>query len=278
MLHDQEKRLQMIKLKDTPKNKTDEAARNPSASDMTRRWDIRQDVVQQKQVLEDTLGPLPTMVDIGSMNPDIGLFPKKACIQNADGEFEENLAYVPFDPPSMLKMGGSSMADNWKRYARAGHLDKVAYQQKEMMGKSVAITVQKRYPKADLTKWPLNEDGPTTHSDFRQIWEVGGETHGASHTARKNSDKGKKPAQTKKGKTNANARQSRQSRQSTDDQTKFLNDLRTTVAGPTVEKLLVEKLVQDNAHLTNANRILASNAPGIQWQPLTGAWNEFDSV
>lgn len=129
-----------------------------------------------------------------------------------------------------------------------------------MMGKSVAITVQKRYPKADLTKWPLNEDGPTTHSDFRQIWEPDGETHDASHTPPKNSDKGKKSTQTKKsekkreaGKTDANAYRS------TDDHTQFLNDLRNTVAGATDEKWLFQKLVEDSVHLMGANRILASN-------------------
>ncbi|KAJ4186826.1 hypothetical protein NW755_007558 [Fusarium falciforme] len=99
-----------------------------------------------------------------------------------------------------------------------------------MMGKSVAITVQKRYPKADLTKWPLYTDGLTTDRDFIEIWDADNGTDGASQTPPlKKQDKAKKSAQTKKtgkkktGKTDANAHRS------TDDRTEFMNDLRNTV-------------------------------------------------
>ncbi|EEU36931.1 uncharacterized protein NECHADRAFT_81081 [Fusarium vanettenii 77-13-4] len=280
MLYDEESRLQMMKI--ATQDKKDEA-----------------------QKLEEALGPLPTMVDFACMDPEKGRYPKQPYVETADGEFRMDSEYTRFEPPSKIKMGSSSMTDNWDRYVRAGRewakwehtlddkekkiwtnsrqqqtrqtngpyesawalwtLLKVVCRQKEMMGKSVAITVQKRYRKADLTKWPLNEDGPTTDPDFRQIWEAEGETHGASHTPTKDSDKSKKSTQTKKsekkkktGKTDANAHRS------TDDHTQFLNDLRNTVAGATAEKWLFQKLVEDNVHLTDVNRILASNVSSIE--------------
>ncbi|KAI8717116.1 hypothetical protein NCS52_00786200 [Fusarium sp. LHS14.1] len=236
------------------------------------------------------------MVEFACVDPERGRYPKQPYVEMADGEFRMDSEYARFKPPSKVKIGSSGMTDNWGRYFRAGRewivwghtldeaerkiwkrfagnlsftsstslpgnnrlakqrgpsegawalwtLLKVVYGRGEMMGKSVAITVQKR---------------------LCQIWEADSEENSASHTARKNPDKGKKPAQTKKGKTDANARQSRQFRQSTDDQTQFLNGLRTTFAGATVEKLLVEKLVKDNVHLTDANRILGSDVSNIQ--------------
>ncbi|KAH7232076.1 hypothetical protein B0J15DRAFT_574424 [Fusarium solani] len=240
------------------------------------------------------------------MDPERGHYPKQPYLETADGESAIQYDYARFDPPDTIKKGNSSMLEDkekkiWKKYA--GNLSttpstrlpgnnklakqkgaskgawalwtllKVVYRQKELMGKSVAITVQKRYPKADLTKWPLNTDWPTTDRDFIDIWDAENGTDGASQIPPlKQQDKGKKSAQTKKtgkkktGKADANAHRS------TDDRTELLNDLRNTVAGVAAEKFTIEKLVKDNVYLKNVNRILALNVSSIEWQPGVGDW------
>ncbi|KAI8669899.1 hypothetical protein NCS56_00793400 [Fusarium sp. Ph1] len=240
------------------------------------------------------------------MDPKRGHYPKQPYLETADGESAIQSDYACFDPPDTIKKGNSNMLEDkerkiWKKYAGTlsttpstrllGNnklakqkgaskgawalwtLLKVVYRQKELMGKSVAITVQKRYPKADLTKWPLNTDWPTTDRDFIEIWDAENGTDGASQIPPlKKQDKGKKSAQTKKtgkkktDKTDANAHRS------TDDRMEFVNDLRNTVAGVAIEMFTIEKLVEDNVYLKNATRILASNVSSIEWQPGVGGW------
>lgn len=70
ILHDEESRLQMIKI--AAQDKTNEAISDPDTSHMASRWAIRQDAVRQKRRLEEALGLLPTMVDFDPMDPENG--------------------------------------------------------------------------------------------------------------------------------------------------------------------------------------------------------------
>ncbi|RSM19105.1 hypothetical protein CDV31_002026 [Fusarium ambrosium] len=116
------------------------------------------------------------------------------------------------------------------------------------MDKTVAITIQKQHRKADLTKWPLNANGPTNDPDFVRIWDVNDSTDGASHTPpTKKQESGKKAGKAKKRSTG----------DLTEARTGFLDDLRNTVAGVAAEKFLIEKLVEDSVHLKDANRNLS---------------------
>ncbi|KAI8665849.1 hypothetical protein NCS57_00807600 [Fusarium keratoplasticum] len=266
---------------------TENAFGNPDLlQEMASRWDARQQAVQAKRQLDETLGPLPTNVAFACMDPEHGRYPKQPYVETADGEFTIDPEYARFDPPGTIKKGNSSMAENWNRYAGAGcerakwgytlddkerkiwkkyagnpsitpstslpgnnklskqkgpsdgtwahwTLLQVVYRQKEMMGKSVAITAQKRYPRADLTKWPLNTNGPTTDSDFLEIWDAETASLIPLLSRSRRRARRRKKASKQTGKKDANAHRSMEVG------TELLDDLRNTVAGATAEKLLV---------------------------------------
>ncbi|RMJ19367.1 hypothetical protein CDV36_000946 [Fusarium kuroshium] len=124
---------------------------------------------------------------------------------------------------------------------------KVVYRQKEMMDKTVAITIQKQHRKTDLTKWPLNADRAHERPRFRS--DLG--------SARRRTRRRKPGNKTGKKEANANVNAQRSTGDLTEARTGFLDDLRNTVAGVSAEKFLIEKLVEDSMHLKDANRNLS---------------------
>ncbi|RSL75946.1 hypothetical protein CEP51_010408, partial [Fusarium floridanum] len=136
---------------------------------------------------------------------------------------------------------------------------KVVHRQKEMMDKTVAITIQKQHRKADLTKWPLDANGPTNDPDFVRIWDVDDTPllPRSRRAARRRTRRRKPGSKTGKKEANANANAQRSTGDLTEARTGFLDDLRNTVAGVSAEKFLIEKLVEDSVHLKDANRNLS---------------------
>lgn len=162
-------------------------------------------------------------------------------------KFAGNLSTTPSTNLRNNKLGKQQGASKgaWALWT----LLKIIFEHKEMLTKTMAITVQKRYPQADLTKWPLITDGPTTDSGSLEIWDAGNATETASHTpSLKKQEKVKTSTQTGQTDTNAHG--------STDVSTEILNTLRNTVAGAVAEKSIVNQVLKDNEHLKDANRVL----------------------
>ncbi|RSM04302.1 hypothetical protein CEP52_006880 [Fusarium oligoseptatum] len=229
----------------------------------------RLEILAQKRELEDTLGPIPKLVSVEDIDPDRGHYPNQPYIKINTSELtgapEILFGYVSFEPPTTIKKGNSSMADNWDRYVREGRDDKEKAVWKKYAGNlsttestefpgnnklakenrsakgawALWTLLKKQHRKADLTKWPLDANGPTNDPDFVRIWDVDDTPllPRSRRAARRRTRRRKPGSKTGKKEANANANAQRSTGDLTEARTGFLDDLRNTVAGVAAEKV-----------------------------------------